>query len=170
MTASIANRRRSRPTEKKLLLAKQNPEQLYRQAQNLVRRGRKRYAQLVIPMLRAAATAGHAMASHALATWYIHGLGVRKNFVKAIQLEEQAARSGIVDAISNLAFAYETGKGVQKDQAKAFRLYRRAATLGGADAAYEVGRCLFYGIGTRRNERLGRTWLEKSKKMKKPTD
>ncbi len=144
-------------------------EEKYEKALALAKRGRRKHTKEVIPLLRAAADGGHPMAAHALATWYFFGIGLRKNFAIAVALEERAARSGIVEAIFNLAHAYETGEGVKKDQPKAVRLYRRAAALGDAVAAYEVGRCLYYGIGTVRNERLGSKWVKKSKDMKKTT-
>jgi TPR repeat protein len=137
-------------------------EVMYQQALALAKRGRKGQAQRALPLLRAAADAGHAMAAHALATWYIHGIGVRKNFRAAVALERIAARAGIVEAIFNLAFAHEMGRGTQKDTTRALRLYRSAAAKGDRDAMYEVGRCVFYGIGTDKNERLGRKWIERA--------
>lgn len=139
-----------------------SPSAMYEQALALGKKGRKLHAPRVISLLRAAADAGHAMAAHALATWYIHGIGLRKNFKSAVQLEKIAARAGIAEAIFNLAFSYETGRGVVKDTREALRQYRRAARLGDVDAMYEVGRCLFYGIGTPENRRLGRKWLDRS--------
>jgi len=137
-------------------------EVAYQQALALAKKGRKAHAHRAVPLLRSAADDGHAMAAHALATWYIHGIGMRKNFRAAVALEEVAARAGIVEAMFNLAFAYETGRGTDKDTTKALRLYRRAAAKGDRDAMYEVGRCVFYGIGTKKNERLGRKWIERS--------
>jgi TPR repeat protein len=142
----------------------------YRRALALARRGRVRHAKEVTSLLKGAAQSGHAMAAHALATWYIYGIGVRKNFATAMMLEEQAARAGILDAICNLARAYETGKGVQKDASKSHRLYRRASALGDVGAPYEVGRQLFYGIGIRPNERLARKWIARSKTPRSVTD
>ena len=137
-------------------------EDQYRQALRLAKKGRRRQAGRIIPLLRAATERGHAMAAHALATWYIHGIGVRKNFALAVELEQVAAAARIPDALYNLAFAYETGKGVKRDERRAFELYRRAAKAGDRGAAYEVGRCFFYGIGTRVNRVLGRKWLARS--------
>ena len=137
---------------------------MYARALALAKKGRKAQAHRVLPLLRAAADGGHAMAAHALASWYIHGIGVRKNFRVAVALEEVAARAGIVEAIFNLAFAYEAGRGVEKDTEKALRLYRRAAGRGDSEGMYEVGRCIFYGIGTSKNEQLGRKWLQRSQR------
>lgn len=103
------------------------------------------------------------MAAHALATWFIHGIGVRKDFARAVALEEIALRAGVAEAASNIAYAYESGKGVPKDLERALLFYRKAARLGDAEAAYEVGRCLFYGIGTRKNEALGRKWVRRAR-------
>ena len=156
-----------RVTSKKVRAGTTNPEELkpqemYERALRLAEDDREAHANEVVLLLEGAANAGHAKAAHALATWYIHGIGVRKNFKKAVALETVAARSGITEALYNLAFAYETGRGTKKDEAKAFQLYREAARDGDADAMHEVGRCLYYGIGTPKNERLGRRWIDRS--------
>ena len=135
---------------------------LYEKALLLAKRGRRKYASRVVALLQAAVDCGHAQAAHALATWYIHGIGVRRNFAHAIALEKIAARANIAPAIYNLAFAYESGRGVDKNTRKAFLLYRKGARLGDVDAMYEVGRCLFYGIGTKENKLTARRWIEKS--------
>src|SRR5260221_8335384 len=138
------------------------PEAKYDRALALARNGREKNASRVLPLLRDAANAGHAMAAHALATWYIHGIGVRRDFATAAKLEAQASRAGVAEAAFNLAYSYESGKGVEKDERRALRLYRRAARLGDADAVYEVGRCIFYGIGAPKNERLGQKWIDRA--------
>ena len=138
------------------------PDAMYARALALAKQDQKANAPRVIPLLRAAATSGHAMAAHALAIWYLQGIGLRKNFAAAVEFERTAARAGNLEAIHNLAIAYETGKGVKKDAHEALRQYRRAARLGDGAAMYEVGRCLFYGIGAPKNERLGRKWIGRS--------
>lgn len=164
MSAQKVLLRRPRTSRSSTGLDDMNPSDMYDRALVLAKRGRKSQAARVIPLLRAAAGAGHAMASHALATWYIHGIGLRKNFAAAVELEKVAARAGIVEAIYNLAFSYESGRGVAKDPREALRLYRRAARLGDTDAMYEVGRCLFYGVGAPENRQLGRKWIAKSRR------
>jgi TPR repeat protein len=138
-------------------------EKLYQLALAMARRGRGQHTDRVVPILQAAAGRGHPMAAHALAIWHIRGIGVRKNFAKAVALEKIAARAGISEALYNLGFAHETGRGAQRDRRKAFRYYVRAARLRDAAATYEVGRCLFYGLGTTRNERLGKRWIARAK-------
>ncbi|MES1185390.1 MAG: tetratricopeptide repeat protein [Myxococcales bacterium] len=136
-----------------------SPSTLYSEALAMARNGETR---TVVPLLRAAATAGHAMAAHALAIWYLRGIGVRKNFAKAVALERIAAQAGISEAIYNLAISHEKGQGAKRNPVEALRLYRAAARRGDVDAMYDVGRCLFYGIGTAKNERLGRRWVLRS--------
>lgn len=136
-------------------------EHAYRKALALAKRGRARYASRALPLLREAAAGGHGLALHALATWYIHGVGVRRNYRKAVVLERAAARRGVSAALFNLGFAYESGQGVEKNLRRAFHFYRRAADLGDRDAAQEVGRCLYYGIGVRRDVDHARKWLHK---------
>ncbi|MES1185391.1 MAG: hypothetical protein ABUL60_16385 [Myxococcales bacterium] len=112
------------------------------------------------------------MATHALATWYIYGIGVRKNLAVAARLEAKAARAGIAEAAFNLAYSYESGKGVEKDERQGLRLYRRAARLGDHDAVYAVGRCIFYGVGGPRTSAWGRNGsieqLARSRRSRSP--
>ena len=142
---------------------RQEADRLYFEALALAKQSREKSAARVVPLLRAATSLGHRMAAHALASWYLHGIGVRKNFRKAVELERVAADGGITEAVYNLAVACESGRGTKKDEVEAFRLYRVAARRGDVDAMYGVGRCLFYGIGTRRNPRLGEKWIERSR-------
>lgn len=162
MTPPTRSRLLSRTQRRSPKGAPVDPEEAYARALALAKKGRQKHAAEVIPLLRAAAEAGHPMASHALASWYIHGVGVRRNYKAAVALEQVAARSGIAEAVFNLAYSHESGKGVRRSLAKAFQLYHRAAVLGDAGAMYELGRCLFYGIGTPKNERLAHRWIERA--------
>lgn len=128
-------------------------DELYAEALRLARRGRLRHATKVIARLQGAIELGHGMAAHALATWYFHGVAVRKNFKKGVELERLAARHGIAEAVFNLAVSYETGEGAPRDKVRAFRLYAKAARLGDVDALEEVARCVYWGIGTTANRK-----------------
>jgi TPR repeat protein len=135
----------------------------YRRALELARRGRRRHAERVITLLLHAISEGHSMAAHALATWYYFGIGVRKDLARAFALEKIAARHGIGEAIHNVASSYEKGKGVKKDLRRAYLAYRKAWACGDASSAYEVGRCLYYGIGTKQRRALAWKWLDRSR-------
>jgi TPR repeat protein len=96
-----------------------SPDQMYARALELARRGRRKYASQVVPLLDQAAANGHSMAAHALASWYIHGIGVRKDYALAAALERQAARAGIAEAVFNLGSeqiaAHEQGGATGRD-------------------------------------------------------
>jgi uncharacterized protein len=66
----------------------------------------------------------------------------------------QAGRAGIPDALFDLGRSYEIGFGVAKSLQKAADCYIESALKGDMDAVYEVIRCVYWGIGLRRNKRL----------------
>jgi hypothetical protein len=115
-------------------------------------------------LLNAALTAGDARAAWALGTWYLHGKHVRRDRTKAVEFLEIAAEGKIPDAIYDLAVCYEKGAGTKKNL-RAFEPYVMGALWGDTDSVEEVGRCLYYGIGTTRNRRLSNIWLERAEAL-----
>jgi len=99
-------------------------------------------------------------ATYALATWYLHGEYVEKNVQKAIEYLEMAAQENIADAQYDLAVSYEKGNGVVQDEKKAFRLYLKASLNSDEQSIYEVGRCLYHGIGVDKNQEISDVFLE----------
>lgn len=61
-----------------------------------------------------------------LAYCYEHGMGVKQDFQKAVELYEKAVKLGDSSAMYNLAYCYENGTGVEKNLQKAVELYFRA--------------------------------------------
>jgi TPR repeat protein len=116
----------------------------------------------VFALLLAASSDGDHRATSAIATWYYYGQYVRKNFRKAVQFARRAALSGRAEDLHHLAICYERGDGVKTDENRAFALYASAASLGDKKAMYEVGRMLFYGIGTARDRSLAKFWYARS--------
>jgi uncharacterized protein len=109
---------------------------------------------------------GDARATYALATWYLHGSEFTKVDVRrATALLRKAAAADIADANYDLAVSYEKGVGLPKSLSKAFECYTKAALLGDAPSHYEVGRMLYFGIGTPRNRRLADAWLKKAETL-----
>lgn len=95
------------------------------------------------PYLAYSAEAGYAHAIYGLATWYLHGRHVRKNYQAGARLLKRAAALGHRTAKYDLAVSYETGKGAKRDPRKAFSLYKAAADAGDVDASLEVGRMYY---------------------------
>ena len=54
-----------------------------------------------------------------------------------------------------------------QDPTQAIKWYRKAAEQGDADAQSELGRCYFYGIGTRRDYKKAVYWCRKAAKAGK---
>ena len=121
--------------------------------------------QAVMPLLVAAHEAGDARATYALATWYLHGVGVPKDLRHSILLLKQASKLENPDAMYDLAICYEKGEGIAKNLNKAFELYLKAAQQGDKLALYEVGRCYYHGIGVRKDRRKARVWLDRAEKL-----
>ena len=65
----------------------------------------------------------------------------------------------------DLAVSFEDGLGIKQDEAKAFEYYLRAAIRGDADSVFNVGRCLFYGLGTREDQAQAQIWLERAEEL-----
>lgn len=116
-----------------------------------------------LKMLRQASSEGDAAASYALATWYLHGTHVRKDVTKAVGLLERAAAENIPEASFDLAVSYEMGIGTRKNARKAYAHYLRGALWGDQQSYCEVGRCLYYGIGIKRDKATACFWLARAK-------
>ena len=98
------------------------------------------------------ATRGDPRCQYALGTWYAFGVGTRKNYGRAADLFEAAAHAGHADAQFNLGVCFEKGRGRQKNARSAFYWYQKAAVIEkGGSASGEAARCLYWGIGTKRN-------------------
>ncbi len=143
-------------------MTKQNSA--YDSAFRLARRGHLKDRPRVVSLLETAVSENHLDAIHALATWYLFGVGVRRNFRKGFELELRAAKLGVSEAAFNVATSYETGKGVPRNARRGFEYYKRAARLGDRDALYEVGRCLYYGIGVPQDRALAERWFARARR------
>lgn len=113
-------------------------------------------------LLEAAHDQGDRRATYAIATWHLFGNRIyKKNLPKAINLLKLAAKADIAFAHFDLAVSYETGCGVKKDKKAAYRHFLAAALNGDNNSIYEVGRCLYYGIGVSRDRKAAKIWFRK---------
>lgn len=104
-------------------------------------------------------------AMYALATWYLFGEYVVKNYKTGNQLLERATQLHIPQACFDLAISYEKGIGIEKNFAKAFSLYVKGALYGDNGSFEDVGRCYNYGIGVQENKDLAQIWYEKAESL-----
>jgi TPR repeat protein len=116
-------------------------------------------------LLQRIAAKGDPNAAVALATWYHFGEHVEKDIAKAVDLLKVAATANVPIALYNLAVSYEEGEGIRKSEKRAYEHYLRAAVWGEEQSVYEVGRCLFYGIGVARDRRLAQIWLDRAEAL-----
>lgn len=112
----------------------------------------------IFAKLEIALAAGSFEAAYALGSWYANGVHVRKNGKKAHQLFVQAAKGRVPEALFNLGYAYEAGKYGPVDKQSAYLAYLEAALMGDLDATYEVGRCLWHGIGISADKEAAEVW------------
>lgn len=106
---------------------------------------------------------GNYKATYAIATWYLFGKHLRKDYKKAFTLLKLASEGNLPDAFYDLAVCYEMGKGVKSNKRQAFLNYLSAALTGDKQSVYEVGRCYYYGIGINKNIEMSRRWLDAAK-------
>lgn len=118
--------------------------------------------QEVIGLLFSATAEGDHRAQYALATWLLHGQHIAKDTKRGAQMLKEAARHGNANAMFDLAVCYETGAGLEKNLEKALTYYRRSAKAGDRQAGAEVGRMMYYGIGTAEDRAGAQKWLTDS--------
>jgi TPR repeat protein len=82
---------------------------------------------------------------------YLLGIGVRRDYSRALEWLSMAAAQGSPEADHWMAWMYSEGWGTKKDDTEATRLYRSAAEMGYAPAQYAVGSRYAEGIGTSQN-------------------
>ena len=137
-------------------------QKLFDEALRLARLAEKTGGPWPVLLLREAAASGYAPALYALATWYLHGRGVKKDYKKAFSLMKESAEQRFAPAEYDLAVSYELGKGVAKSDKSAFLFYCRAGEDGDLDGMTEVARCYWFGIGTSKNYRKAADWYLKA--------
>lgn len=120
---------------------------------------------LVLALLNESIDEGSSEAAYALATWYLFGNHVDRDWKKAVVLLKKASIKKHPSALYDLAVCYEEGKGVRKNRKEAFRLYLRAALRGDKQSFHEVGRCYYYGIGIEKDSVLADIWLERAEEL-----
>lgn len=135
-------------------------DKLYYKALHLAKQENYDYHD-VFRLLNESIRLGNKKASYALATWYLNGFHVKKNYKKGFSLLQYAVQGGTEnnftlykEALSDIAVCYELGNGVQKDKQKAYYYYLLAALNGDEQAKQELSRCLYYGIGIQKDVKL----------------
>lgn len=125
-------------------LAQQNngdPQSLGGSLQSVAQAGQQKTtisAKEAFDLVSKEAEKGDAAAMFSLATLYERGIGVPRNFTKAVDWHNKAAAANHPPSIYQLGLAYEIGKGVTANRDTAMKNFRRAAELKVPEAHYKL--------------------------------
>lgn len=128
---------------------------------------------------------GNITAQKNLAICYLSGTGVELNPSKAFYWTLEAAKNGDIDSTGKIALYYFKGYGTDKDHVEALLWYARyysknnhiykeneafsilqeKANEGDSQALYIIGKCLQYGVVTKKNIKDANTYFEKAAEL-----
>ena len=110
----------------------------------------------------AARRAAEAREQFNLGKKYFEGLGVTKDYAKALEWFHKSANQGNVEALARLGGMYYHGFGVAKDYAKAVEWWRKSAKQGNVYAQFELGGMYYEGRGVAKNRSIACDWWRKA--------
>jgi hypothetical protein len=110
--------------------AKRSSRVDYEQALRLAQTDRDANLPQILALLRRAVAAGYGPAQYALATWYLFGVGVRKNLSQGAVLLRKAVAKGVAAAAFDLAVSYELASAYRRIPARHFSFIRRRRVSG----------------------------------------
>ena len=97
-----------------------------------------------------------------LAKMYLKGVGVEKNFEKALLLYKKSEKQGFIEAQYTIAAFYLIGKGVKQNDEQAIYWYKKAAEQGLIVAQYSLGVMYSVGRGVEKNSEKAVYWLKQA--------
>ena len=113
-------------------------------------------------LLAGEAEKGNSGAMLSLGSFYERGVGVARNYSKAFEWYEKAAKSGKAEGWFNMGVCHEIGMGVSSNIAKAVECYQKAADMGLALAMYKISALYINGNGIAKNPAKGIEFLNKA--------
>jgi TPR repeat protein len=102
---------------------------------------------------------GQPQAMLSLGILYEQGLGVFRNFTKALEWYEKAALAGEKEAYFRIGLCYEMGMGTVADLGKAAEAYGKGASLASATSMHKMATLYLVGRGVPKDETKGLTLL-----------
>lgn len=93
---------------------------------------------------------------------YYNGIGVKRDYAKAVECYTKAANMGFANAQSNLGLCYENGYGVPQSYSEAVKWYTKAAEQGNSVAQSNLGLCYDNGRGVAKSYTEAVKWYTKS--------
>lgn len=114
-----------------------------------------------IKWYKEAAKLGHTKSQLKLGKLYFQGLGTDINYDAAAKYLKEPADSGFVDAQYMLGMIYLSGSTqIKKNESRAFEWIKKAAEDFHADAMFQAGNMYYQGIGTNKDLKKARKYLE----------
>ena len=110
----------------------------------------------------AAAATNNPQAEVFVARLYADGLGVPRDYTKAVEYLRKATTQNYVPALMALGDCYAHGEGVRQSDIEAVHCYYRAAVRGDPAAEYCVGYAYANGKGALRDINLALSWWQKA--------
>ncbi|ACE06312.1 hypothetical protein Aasi_0954 [Candidatus Amoebophilus asiaticus 5a2] len=120
----------------------------------------------IVSSVKAYARAGNTLAQTNLGLMYKKGLGVKRDYKKAIEWYTKAANQGNIAAQNSLGYIYKEGKGVDPNYEKAIEWYTKAADQGNTVAQYNLGIIYKQEEGTVCDYQESIKWLTKAANQK----
>lgn len=153
-------------------------ESAYRDARHLARLGhvKSQYnfammahvrgeTETAVHWYRRAAQRKHELAAFNLASLYMEGDGVPRDFEKAARWMEVSAKAGYAPAQFQMGKLYFHGRGVPEDPAMEAYWYKRAAENGHPAAQHNLAVLYHKGEGVEQDRELAQEWLKKSREI-----
>ena len=118
--------------------------------------------EFTLDMAAAAAEKGDPQAEFFMAQRCAHGVGVPRDYMKAVAYLRRSANQGYAPAQTSLGSCYAHGLGVKQDYGEAVRWYRKAAVRGDSLAEYSLGYAYAHGKGVTKDVEAALKWWQKS--------
>ena len=112
--------------------------------------------------LTALADEGYVAAINNLGATYQIGIGVKRDYARALGWYEKAANRDFVPSMAILGWMYQTGRGTAKDSEKAIEWYRKAADGGSGSSMHNLGHMYHTGSGGEINPEKAAQWFLRS--------
>lgn len=112
--------------------------------------------------LRGLADLDYVPAINNLGATYQIGIGVPRDYQKALYWYERASEMGFVPSMAVVAWFHHRGLGTDADYGEALKWYRRAADGGSASAMHNLGHLYLAGQGTEADPAEATRWFRKS--------
>jgi TPR repeat protein len=95
-------------------------------------------------------------------TLYEQGIGVPRNFTKALEWYEKSAQAGEKEGYTRQGLCYEVGMGASADMAKAVINFTKASDMGSAQATHKLASLYFMGRGLPKDDSKGFALLSRA--------